>query len=92
MIVSHTTPEGFTLTVYCGGYSDSWGLQIIKDEEVLFDSNCFLSCQDYGFAEGELEIAPSVYNVEPVEWDEQTWLEVLADEAETLLDAAIGEL
>lgn len=91
MLGTYTTHDGFTLTAYGACYSD-YGLKIEKGGETLFNSPCYLAGDSYGFNEEEIEneedeeAAPDLITVE---WDEDTWNKVLADEADTLLEGAL---
>lgn len=89
MIASHTTPDGYKLTVYEGSSVDSYGLLIEdKDGEDIFDHQCFLCADHYGFHEEESDDENNPGSI-IVFWDEEMWENALADEANDLLEIAL---
>lgn len=93
-----TTPEGFTLSVSSSMYMD-WGLTITWREQELFYSPCFLSNESYGtkpdperFEDWD-EAEEAALNGDEgafVPWTDADWRESLEDEAEALIEAALG--
>ena len=96
---THTTTDGFRLEVYSTLYMD-WGLSISFEGKELFTSPCCLSNECYGRKPNpekfddwdEAERATLDGDDDAfVPWTDEDWQERLAVEAETLIEAFLGD-
>lgn len=94
---SYTTPEGYTLRVFSSMYID-WGLAIsFQGIEVFYSPHC-LGSETYGRKPDpryedwdEAEAAEASGDDAFIEWSDEDWRECLRDEADTFLEAYVGE-
>jgi hypothetical protein len=91
---THTTPDGFVLTVHESMYSD-YGLSICHPlaTEELFYSPHALSAESYGVSppgDMDWELWQADYpDVEGHPWTDAEWAQCLEDEADQLLEAYV---
>lgn len=99
MIASHTTDDGFVLSVHGSLYVD-WGLAIHnKDGDQLFYNPCCLSNESWGSKpsdkyddwEAAEEASLKGDHNAFVPWEESDWVERLKEEADELIEAYLGE-
>lgn len=100
MLGSHTTEDGFTLTVFGTLYTD-YGLEIrsAKSGDQLYYSPCCLSNESYGrkphprfdddYDEAEQAELGGDINAF-VLWEEADWVECLKEEADQFIEAYLG--
>lgn len=95
---TYTTEDGFTLEVFSSMYMD-WGLTISFEGRELFTSPHALSNESYGRNPAdkyddwdEAERAALDGDDEAfVPWTDEDWQDSLKDEAETLIEAYLGD-
>lgn len=104
MIANYKTENGFRLSVFSTVYMD-WGLRIDHGGETVFYSPHCLSNESYGrkpaprfngdwdaAEEWELNATPKQQAATPawVEWTSKDWHECLEAEADTFIEAYVG--
>lgn len=88
----HTTEDGYTLLAYASGYLD-WGLKVSKDDDVLFDSPCYLSNDAYGttLPDDDDDAAEGSDAAEGTPWTDAEWQATLAEQADDILMGCLPE-
>jgi hypothetical protein len=94
---SYTTPEGYTLRVCSSMYID-WGLSIRFAGFQVFYGPCCLSAESYGrkpnpaygFEDWD-EAEASDQDDAFIPWSDEDWRECLQEEADTFIEAYIGD-
>lgn len=101
---THTTEDGFRLSVFSTMYMD-WGLRIDHGGETVFYNPHCLSNESYGrkparrfdgdwdaAEQWELTATPKQQAATPawVAWTDADWRECLANEADELIEAYLG--
>ena len=104
MIAHYKTEEGFHLVVFNTTYLD-YGMSITKNGKTLFYSPSCLSADSYGIKparrfngdwdaaeEWELNATPKQQAATPawVKWTSKDWRECLEAEADTFIEAYVG--